>query len=182
MDSKEIIQLYIQHDESAINETDKKYRRYLTRIAMNILGNEDDCEECINDVYMAAWKSIPVKNPYDLKMYLARITKNMAIKMIERANASKRGGGQYTLVLEELEDVTAECDSPEEAYIKSVTKRDIESFLMELPELDRNIFVRRYWFLDKTPAIAKRYNISNTSVKVKLHRSMNKLKGFLKNK
>ena len=40
---EEIISLYWNRDERAIDETDLKYRRYLFAIAYNILYDQEDC-------------------------------------------------------------------------------------------------------------------------------------------
>ena len=59
MDDEKIVQLYFDRNEKAIEETANKYGRYCTSIAMNILANREDAEECVNDTYLAAWNSIP---------------------------------------------------------------------------------------------------------------------------
>ena len=52
MEDSKIIDLYWQRSESAITETSKKYSRLLVSIALNILGNYSDAEECENDTYL----------------------------------------------------------------------------------------------------------------------------------
>ena len=52
MDDVKIVSLYLQRDESAIGETEKKYGAYLRRISMNILDNASDSEENVNDTYL----------------------------------------------------------------------------------------------------------------------------------
>ena len=59
MDDVKIVSLYLQRDESAIGETEKKYGAYLRRISMNILDNASDSEENVNDTYLNTWNSIP---------------------------------------------------------------------------------------------------------------------------
>lgn len=49
---EQIIEMYWQKDEMAIQETDKKYGRFLFGIAYNIPHNRLDCEECKNDTYL----------------------------------------------------------------------------------------------------------------------------------
>ena len=48
MRDSEIIELYFARDEQAIAETDKAYGTYCQSIAMQILGNPSDSEECVN--------------------------------------------------------------------------------------------------------------------------------------
>lgn len=59
MDDIQILQLYFDRDEKAIQETMEKYGNYCTSIARNILGNNEDAEECVSDAYLNTWNSIP---------------------------------------------------------------------------------------------------------------------------
>ena len=59
------------------------------------------------------------------------------------------------------------------------TARRISDFLRAQPEQARRIFLRRYWYCDKTGDIARRYGISESKVRVTLHRMREKLKAFL---
>ena len=56
MEDDQIIQLYWDRNQAAIPETSKKYGNYCKSIARNILGSDQDAEECVNDTYLSAWK------------------------------------------------------------------------------------------------------------------------------
>lgn len=62
MEDNEIVRLYLDRNEKAIDQTGRKYGRYLGKIAYNILRNTEDCKECLNEAYFAAWNSIPPQN------------------------------------------------------------------------------------------------------------------------
>lgn len=49
MQDERIVALYWQRDESAISETERKYGRYLSKIAYNILSDWEDSKETVND-------------------------------------------------------------------------------------------------------------------------------------
>ena len=51
----------------------------------------------------------------------------------------------------------------------------LEKFLSDLKAGDRDIFVRRYWYMDNIKDIAKRHGCSETKIKSSLFRSRNKL-------
>ena len=82
MDERRIIELYFERDEQAIAETQNKYGKYCFAVANNILSNEQDSEECVNDTYNKVWNSIPPQNPNSLKLFLAKITRNLALDKI----------------------------------------------------------------------------------------------------
>ena len=69
MDDEKIIALYWERNESAIKQTDIKYRAYLLTVAQNILRDLQDCEECLNDTYLSTWNAIPPQRPYLLKAF-----------------------------------------------------------------------------------------------------------------
>lgn len=54
MDDAEIVRLYWDRNEQALDATADKYGSYCTAIAKNILGNQEDAEECVNDTYICA--------------------------------------------------------------------------------------------------------------------------------
>ncbi len=108
MDDKEIIKLYFGRHEEAISETEKKYGRYCHYIARNILGNDEDSEECVNDTYLRAWESIPPACPENLAAYLGKITRNLAIGRYREKYSKKRGGGETAIALDELSECIAD--------------------------------------------------------------------------
>ena len=59
LEDRDIIDLYWLRSESAIAETDKKYRQRCIYVARNILNDISDAEECLNDTYMTAWNRMP---------------------------------------------------------------------------------------------------------------------------
>ena len=59
MSDEKIIELFLSRDEKAIELTAERYERYCVQIAMNILHNHSDAEECVNDAYLRLWNSIP---------------------------------------------------------------------------------------------------------------------------
>lgn len=63
MQDLEIIELYFARNENAIKETDNKYGKLCFDVAVNILGNAEDSEECVSDTYLGAWNKIPPTRP-----------------------------------------------------------------------------------------------------------------------
>ena len=82
MEDTQIIALYESRSEEAVSQTAAKYGNYLRRIAGNILPSREDTEEVLNDVYLAAWNTIPPKRPGVLKYYLSRIARNLSLSLI----------------------------------------------------------------------------------------------------
>lgn len=176
MEDLQIIELYWKRDESAINESRSKYGGYCSTIANNILHSAEDTEECVNDTWFRAWKTLPPEKPNRLAVFLGRITRNLAIDRYRRDRSQKYGGGQITLCLDELGECIGE-DSPIEDRI--ALRELLDCFLFSLPEKNRNIFLLRYWYMMPVAEIAKRNDITEGSVKMILQRVRNKLKDYL---
>ena len=179
MEDKQIIDLYWNRAEKAIEETTQKYGNYCRAIAYNILHNKEDAEECVNDTCLQAWNSIPPKRPEHLAIYLGKITRNLALNRLKYYSAEKRGNGQVDLVLSELEECISAGTSVEQQMDEAFLTRAIETFLYSQPPENRNIFIRRYWYLASVKEIANSYGMSESKVISLLYRMRKKLKIFL---
>ena len=176
MDDEKIIDLYWQRDENAIAQTDQKYGTYCRTIAHNILHDHEDSEECVNDTWLQAWESIPPAWPGVLRLFLARITRNLSINRYYARSSQKRGGGQTALVLEELAECLADHSDVESTCEANELNECIRLFVRSLPEQEGNVFVRRYFFTDSVAEIARRYRLTENHVMVMLSRTRKKLR------
>lgn len=176
MNDKEIIELYWKRSENAIIETDKKYRRYCHTIAYNILHNDEDAEECVNDTYWGAWKSIPPQTPNCLSAFLGKITRNLSLNRYKLYTTKKRGMGQTALALSELEDCIPAENDVEQISDEKFLIESIEKFLYAQPKFKRDIFVRRYWYMSAIKEIADENQMSESKIVSMLLRMRNQLK------
>lgn len=179
MEDSRIVQLYWERDQTAISVTTEKYGRYCQAIARNILGNEEDAEECVNDTYLRAWNSMPPNQPTILSAYLGKITRNLSLNRYRRRTADKRGGGETEAVLEELADCVSGTDDTEEEIFKRELLREIDGFLACQSKEKRGLFVRRYWYMDPIPELAERFHMTENNVSVSLNRIRKNLKNYL---
>lgn len=180
MQDKEIVDLYWARNESAITETGKKYGNYLTKIAFNILSDMEDSKETVNDTYMKAWDTIPPNRPVTLSLFLARITRFIAIDRLRMKTSQKRSSSQYTCTLSELNDCTSAGNITEEKIDQVLLSDTIASFLKSVSEETRTIFVGRYFFMDSIKEISRVTGFSESKVKVQLHRARLELKEYLR--
>ena len=159
MEDQQIIELYWQRSETAIQETQYKYGPYCRAIAQRILSNAEDSEECVNDTYLSAWNTIPPHRPIPLSAFLGRITRNLALNQLHECIPAP---GSTDRLIDEL-----------------VLTDLLNRFLGELSKENRMIFMRRYWYLTPVYRIAADFSISESKVKISLYRSRRKLKGLL---
>ena len=179
MDDREIVALYLKRQEEAIMRTDEKYRWMCLRLAGNILPRREDQEECVNDAYLGLWNTIPPKQPQRLGAYLSRITRGLAIDRWRSIQAGKRGGGQLTCALEELEGVLCAGKSPEEQLEQQELRELLDRFLFQLTDVQRRVLLRRYWYFDSAQDIARELGLTGAGVRSMLHRLRKRLKRYL---
>ena len=176
MDDKSIVDLYFSRDQEAITQTDKKYGHYCYRIAYNILTNKEDAEEIVSDTYMTAWRVIPPRRPSVLSTFLGKITRHISIDRWRERAATKRGGGEVPLALEELNDCVAGMQNVEMDYERKEIVKAYVKFLDTLPITERRVFLCRYWYVESIETIADKFGFSQSKVKTMLHRTRTKLR------
>ena len=175
MEDNEILDLYFARWEQAIAETDQKFGGYCFSIAYNILASREDSEECVSDTYLAAWNAILPRRPGLLAAFLGKPTRHIFIDRWRRGHAQKRGGGEMVLALEELQDCAGSQDA-EIALAEKELTRLLNAFLATLPEMERNVFLCRYWYLDSIQTISERAGFTQSKVTSMLHRTRGKLR------
>lgn len=178
MDDLMIIELYFARDEQAIKETDIKYGRLCFTVAINILGNDEDSEECVNDTYLSVWNKIPPTRPNNFMAFICKITRNLSIKRLDYNKARKRTPESF-VSFTELEDVLPDNNIMPEIENAEIGKLISEFLKHEKPEA-RAVFIRKYWFFDSVSDIAARYSFTESKVKNMLYHSRNKLREYLK--
>ena len=178
MEDAKIVELFWERKECAIQAASDKYNSFCFRIAYKILYSREDSEECVNDTWLGAWKSMPPQRPERLSTYLGKITRNLSINRFKKYTAEKRGLGQTVLVLSELEDCIPDQANVEQMIDEQILVKAINDFLYAQPEQKRNIFIRRYWHLFSIKDIAVAYGMSESKVASLLFRMRNDLKTY----
>ena len=180
MEDREIVELFWKRSEKAIDEAASKYGKYCRRIAVNILENEEDADEALNETWLNAWNSMPPHRPAVLRTFLGKITRYICLKKWRERSAHKRGGGNTDLVFEELEESIPDGSSLSDAVEAKELAEMINDFLFALPEVERYVFVCRYYYLDSISEIGERFGFGESKVKTMLWRTRKKLAARLK--
>lgn len=179
MEDSEIVDLFMNRDESAISAAAKKHGKRCRMIAENILRNREDAEECVNDSYLKIWHLIPPNAPQVLGTFMGKIVKNTAIDMLKARNADKRGNGDIPLAFEELQDCVSDKSNIEKTYERRELLEKINDFLRELPLEYRRVFILRYWYCCELSEIADRFATRKNTISVMLNRTRKKLRDYL---
>lgn len=178
IEDEKIIDLFFERSEQAIRELDNKYGKVCHALSYNIVNNRLDAEECVNDAYMGAWKTIPPAKPNPLRAYICKIVRNISLKLYYRKATAKRSSA-YEIAMQELEPYLYAPNTVEREIEARELVRIIESFLDTLSEENCVIFMRRYWFSDTYAEISKCVGLSEKNVSVRLTRIRQQLKEYL---
>ena len=173
-----ILDLYFARSEEAISQTDALYGRKLYCLADRILHNAQDAEEAVSDTYLTAWKTIPPNRPTYFYGYLAKICRHFALGRLDWKAAAKRKAEVVSLT-EEMALCIPDQRNEAKAEAEEIGNA-INRFVERLSQENRVIFMRRYWFCDTIAQIAQRYGISESKVKMRLHRTRKQLAEFLR--
>lgn len=179
MNDTQIVDCYLSRDETAIQQTQLKYGKQLQAVAFQIVADHSTAEECENDTYLKAWNAIPPHQPKTyLFAFLARITRHLSLNCCRNRSRLKR----HTFLCEFTQEMEQCIPSPDNTACRL---SDIEfsemlnRFLGQLNFKKRNVFLRRYWYLDSIQDIASRYSLSESSIKTMLFRTRKQLHDFL---
>lgn len=177
MEDREILALFRQRDQGAIPALEERYGRRLRALALRLLGSPEDAEECVSDMYLAAWNAIPPEEPVYLFAYLTAICRNRALSILNAKNAQKRRG-ELVALTEELEQCIPDKRREREQDAREIGEA-LNRFLAGVGAEPRRFFLRRYWYAESVREIAQHCGVSESKVKMSLHRTKKKLREFL---
>ncbi len=179
MTDTKIIELFFARDEKAIDESNIKYGGYCKAAAMRVLNDGLDAEEVCNDVLLAAWNRIPPEKPKDLRAFLSRIARNIAVDRLRRRTAEKRGGDGSDLILEELDECVEGSPGADAPLICKELSEAVNGFVKSLPKREREMFVSRYSLSYPISDIAEAFSCGENSVRATLSQTRKKLRKHL---
>ena len=179
LNDQQLVELYWQRDETALQRTAACYGATLTAVAVRILDDLAESEETVNDTYLKAWNVIPPNKPAKLGAFLAKITRELAIDRFRRRKAEKRAATQYALSLEELSECIPGGETPDEALDSKVLAQHIGAYLLTVKPAMRQAFVDRYFFSLSLQEIADKQGVTLSWVKTTLHRTRLGLRNYL---
>lgn len=173
---EQIIELYWQRDEAAIQETDNKYGQFLFRIAYNILHDRLDCEECQNDTYLGVWNAIPPTRLTVFPAFITQIMRRIAINRYKEKTSKKRIPSELSVSMDDMHETLHSGNTVEADYEAEEIGKLINDYVRDLSERQRYIFIDRFYLAESVEAIAADLSISVPTV----YREIEKIKQGLK--
>ena len=179
MTDEAIIELLMHSRDDGIRALADQYEKLLIHIVVGILGGRpQDVEECVNDTYLDAWNAMPTERPTYLGAFLSKIVRRVSIDRFRHDHRLRRGG--FGSVTEELTECIPDTSpGPAEELEAGRLREALDNYLGRLPRERRVMFVLRYFYAMPVSDIAARMGLSESNVKVSLHRVRQGLRAFL---
>lgn len=178
MDDNKIIELLFDRAENALDEISHKYSRLYKGIIREVLSDECDVEECESDVLLAVWNTIPPNRPISLSSYVCKIARRISINRF-KFNTRQKRNPDYIVLLSELEDCLPEKIVEDNEERGEIIHSVLSDFLRSLDPETEILFVRRYIYIESVTDLAKRFELDENRISVKLYRARKKLKKML---
>ena len=179
MEDQKIVSLFFERNEAAIEACRDKYGAMLNRLSYHIVQDLQSAEECENDTYLQAWQRIPPHKPDDyLYAFLAKITRNISLNYCLSQERLKRKAH-----ICQLSDEMAQCIPDSRTVDAVISEKEltnaINGFLRSMDIVKRNLFIRRYWYLDSIRDLSRMFGMTDANVKTTLHRCHKMLRQHL---
>lgn len=149
----------------------KNYGNLIYKIAYTNLHSKESAEECLNDVLLKIWSSINAFTYDDTKFknWICSIAKNTTIDMIRKEKKHLNSINNENHDIEDSQNL-------EELILTKEDYKNIKTNILTLKELDRNIFINRFFLGKSLKEISAMYNLDYKTVYSKIMRAREKLR------
>lgn len=145
------------------------YWQKIFRLCMGYVNNSQLAQDLAQETFIIVWKQLPkFRNESGIGTWIFRIASNNCLRQIEKEKRFPKGEIPYNLKEERQENIEPQIQL-------------LYQFISELPEIDRIIISLELEDINQAE-IAKITGLSETNVRVKIHRIKEKLsKKFTEN-
>lgn len=164
-------------DEAAWNQLVETTYRDVYTLCLRILRDPNDAAEATQEAFLKVWRNLAsFRGDAAFETWLYRVASNAALS---KHRSRKRRQSHETGVEDEALSAFAASGSVEATAGARLDLRELERALGSLPEHYREAVVLRDVYGLSMAEIAKQMKISETAVKVRIHRARKKLKDFV---
>ena len=172
--SKNFVRRLQKQKEDALEYVIEQYSSLVNAIAYKVLSgiSKDAIDDCVNDVFLAVWQNAGQfkGEPEDFKKWIGMMTKYKAIDIFRKL--------EKQLAREHGDDLLDQKSSGEDVQEQLITKEENKDLLLaisKLEELDRDIFMMKFYLQLSNVEIAEALHLSKAAVENRLYRGKKKL-------
>lgn len=158
-----MLRLLQVNSESGLECALAEYGGIVKTIVFRVLFDyPEDAEECIADTFLRLWKNRNKLRGAPVRAWLIVTARNTAIDRFRKLNK--------TACTELSEDIAADAYLPEQG---------IGTLIDSMQPPDREIFIRKYYFLETALEIAQKMGRTESDINTRLSRGRKQLKAQL---
>ena len=170
MDEK-IIALLREGEQEGLTLLKSRYGNMVRYIVRGVLRDEQDTEECVSDVYLRVWERF---SGFDaekgsLSTWLTAVAHNTAVDALRRRRAPAQ----------ELGESDGSAPSPEDEILRRERMERLRSAVASLSGAEKNLFYRKYYYMQSTAQIAAELGLSERGVEGRLYRLRGRLRKLM---
>lgn len=178
MKDERIVKLLCEHNEKGLARLAEKYDKLIKYVITGILcDRESDVEECMNDTYFKLWKHadrIDLEKA-SLKTYLKTIARNTALNRLRDLCREEK------FMVDDEDDtlLASYVDQYQNIENRIIVQEDVkllEHVIMNLKDRDKELMMRRYFYLQRSKDIANAMDMTAAAVDSRLSRLREKVK------
>jgi len=171
VDDKVIATLLRQHDDDGMAALIQKYGRLIRYVISGILGTGESAEDCYSEVCMRIWEKAA---EYDetrgsLRTFLTVIARNTAVDMLRLAKRRE------SFESSEAAETCSSDSTPEKQFLQTEEKLNLYKAIEKLSWQERNIFYRKYYYMQSVKQIAAELGLPQRAVEGRLYRIRKRL-------
>lgn len=177
----EIIKRVLSGEKELFEILLRRHNQTLYRIIRSYLGNKNEIEDVMQDVWLNSWKNLhQFRQEASFSTWLIRIAINQALSLIRENQKTTHHAMERDVNADNISRLkTSSRMNPENKTIRYETRRLLEQAIDRLPNKYRSVYMLREVEEMSTGETAVCLQISESNVKVRLHRSRLLLKDYL---
>ncbi len=178
MTDYEIYNMIEKSQDEGFNALFEQYKKYVYTIVWNTIRKNatyEDAEECVSDIFANVFLNYKEMEIGSYKAYIGTVAKRMSVNYFRKITSENK----YYSESSEIFNSASSDENIELNTEISEMNRILYNRIQKLGEPDSTIVIQRYYYKRKSNDIAKQVNLSPVSVRVRLNRSLKKLKKML---
>lgn len=137
----------------------------LQRVALRLLGNAEDAEDMVQEVYMKLWsKRDALPDVKEVEAYCVTLTKNMCIDRLRMAEVEKEDVDEVPIMLAETDDVEAQVERRDAV-------EQVKQIIETLPEHQQQVITLRDMEDCSFEEIAEQTGLTAVNIRMLLSRA-----------
>lgn len=171
MDDRALLELLDRDHNAGMEALLGRYAPLLRYVVGGVLRDRQDAEDCYSEVTLLLWRRLSDYDPGrgSLTAWLTAVARNTALNHLKAKLRRERH-------LAEPETDAPAPDTPEDALLRRERTERLNAAIGRLGETDRQLFYRRYYYLQPVAQIAAEMGMTERAAEGRLYRLRQRLR------